>query len=159
MSDANSTCIVLPVLTVQNSFSEVIKEVQVGFTPYDRFWVSCYKASEPSVHTKIRAELDDRDRNLVLLKSEEDGVDIKRESSGVSHRIESEPLNIHLDLIFITSRAIRSRADRSVYHPQRSLRLCRNIQTRTAQIRHRYVTAALSLLGFTHLVATKNYCV
>ncbi|KAF5329606.1 hypothetical protein D9619_009407 [Psilocybe cf. subviscida] len=82
MSDANSTCIVLPVLTVQNSFSEVIKEVQDGFTPYDRFWVSCYKASEPSVHTKIRAELDDRDRNLVLLKSEEDGVDIKRESSG-----------------------------------------------------------------------------
>lgn len=98
MSDANSNCIILPVVTIQNSFSEVIKEVQDGMVPYDKFWVSCYKASEPSVHTKIRAELDDRDRNLVLLKSEEDGVDIKRESSGVSHLVNLEPLNLHRDL-------------------------------------------------------------
>lgn len=103
MSDANSSSIILPAVTIQNSFSEVIKEVRDGMTPYDKFWVSCYKASEPSVHTKILAELDDRDRDLVLLKSEEDGVDMKRELSGVSHLI-------YLDLLTL----IRISLDRYV---------------------------------------------
>jgi len=64
----------LPVVTIQPTFPEVIREVLDGIIPSDKFWVSCYKTSEPSVHTRIHAELDDIDRNLVNLSPVEGEV-------------------------------------------------------------------------------------
>ena len=51
----------LPVVTIQNTFPEVIKEVLDGIIPSDKFWVSCYNAAEPSVYAKVQVELDEID--------------------------------------------------------------------------------------------------
>lgn len=59
----------VPVVTVQPSIGVVLQEVLDGIVPSDKFWVSCYKASETSVHSKITAELDEVDRDLVNLSS------------------------------------------------------------------------------------------
>ena len=45
--------------------------------PSEDFWISCYHQNEPSVHGKVRAELDEGDRHLVLLEGR-DGVQIER---------------------------------------------------------------------------------
>ena len=52
-------------------------DVREGTVPSEDFWISCYRQSEPSVHGKVRAELDEKDRHLVLLKGR-DGVEIER---------------------------------------------------------------------------------
>lgn len=70
MSSPNT--IILPAVSIQPSFPEVIQEVQDGVIPFDKFWVSCYKNSETSIHAKVFVELDDVDRNLVLLKPVKD---------------------------------------------------------------------------------------
>lgn len=82
-----SMVLTLPVVSVQSSFAEVLQEVQDGITPSDKFWVSCYKASEPSIHAKVLAELDEHDRNLVVLKPIEGDVHVSKEASGVSQAI------------------------------------------------------------------------
>ena len=74
----------LPVVTIQNTFSEVIQEVLDGIIPSDKFWVSCYKTSEPSVHAKVHAELDEIDRNLVNLSPVEGDVEVSKSLDGVS---------------------------------------------------------------------------
>ncbi|KAH6873981.1 WD40-repeat-containing domain protein [Coprinopsis sp. MPI-PUGE-AT-0042] len=68
---ASDTAQTVPVVTVQPSISEVLQEVQDGVIPSDKFWVSCYRASETSVHSKITAELDEVDRDLVNLSSDD----------------------------------------------------------------------------------------
>ena len=74
----------LPVITIQPSFAEVIQEVQNGLVPFDKFWVSCYKNSEPSVHSKISVGLDEMDRDLVLFKTVEGDAHVTKDAAGVS---------------------------------------------------------------------------
>ena len=74
----------LPVVTIQPSFSEVIQEVLDGIIPSDKFWVSCYKTSETSVHAKVLVELDEVDRNLVNLSPVEGDVEVLKVSNNVS---------------------------------------------------------------------------
>jgi len=52
-------------------------DVREGTVPSEDFWISCYHQNEPSVHGKVRTELDEKDRHLVLLKGR-DGVQIER---------------------------------------------------------------------------------
>ena len=78
----------LPVVTIQPTFTEVIQEVLDGIIPSDKFWVSCYKTSETSVHAKVHVELDEIDRNLVNFSPVEgtsnDDVEVLKASNGVS---------------------------------------------------------------------------
>lgn len=74
----------LPVVTIQNTFPEVIQEVFDGIIPFENFWVSCYKTSETSVHAKVHAELDQIDRNLVKLSPVEGDVEVLKAPNGVS---------------------------------------------------------------------------
>lgn len=73
--DAQS--IILPVCTIQHDFqTAVISDVLDGTLPEDKFWVSCYKHGEPSVHGKVSATLDEQNRDLVLFVAC-DGVEFK----------------------------------------------------------------------------------
>ena len=74
----------LPVVTIQPTFLEVIQEVLDGIIPSDKFWVSCYKTFETSIHGKVHAELDEIDRNLVNLSPVEGDVEVIKASNGVS---------------------------------------------------------------------------
>ena len=69
--------IFLPITTVQHDFETVVTDVREGTVPSEDFWISCYHQNEPSVHGKVRAELEENDRHLVLLKGR-DGVQIER---------------------------------------------------------------------------------
>ncbi|OCH87596.1 WD40 repeat-like protein [Obba rivulosa] len=66
---------VLPICTIQHDFSAVLAEVRDGLVPEDKFWLSCYKHGQPSVHGRVIAHLDERDRDLVRLQGK-DGVEI-----------------------------------------------------------------------------------
>lgn len=68
--------ILLSIATVQHDFEAVVRDVREGTVLSEDFWISCYHQNEPSVHGKIRAELDEKDRQLVLLKGR-DGVQIE----------------------------------------------------------------------------------
>ena len=73
--DAQS--IILPISTIQHDFqTAVISDVLDGTLPEDKFWVSCYKYGEPSVHGKVSATLDEQNRDLVLFVAR-DGVEFK----------------------------------------------------------------------------------
>jgi len=74
----------LPVITIQHNYPEVIQEVQEGIIPFDKFWVSCYKKAEISIHAKVQAELDEANRDLIVLKTIEGDVEISTDQSGVS---------------------------------------------------------------------------
>ena len=73
----------LPVVTIQPTFSDIIHDVLNGIIPSDKFWISCYKSSETSVHAKVLVELDEIDRNLVHLSPIEGDVDVLKTSIGV----------------------------------------------------------------------------
>ncbi|KAJ7932784.1 WD40-repeat-containing domain protein [Mycena leptocephala] len=66
----------LPVVTVQPTFLEVIEEVRSGFVSSDTFWLSSYKSSEPSIHSKVRVTLDEVNRDVVHLEASGD-IEIK----------------------------------------------------------------------------------
>ncbi|GLB45693.1 putative WD domain, G-beta repeat [Lyophyllum shimeji] len=83
----------LPVVTIDPTFPTVIQEVHAGILPYEKFWVSCYKTSHPSVHAKIQAELDERNRDLVLLKAIEGDVAMTRGTDG-TYAVSCDPLGI-----------------------------------------------------------------
>ncbi|KAI0731153.1 WD40 repeat-like protein [Earliella scabrosa] len=72
----DAQAIVLPICTVQHDFQSVIQEIVDGLVPDDKFWVSCYKLGEPSVHGKAGASLDERNRDLVLYEGH-GGVEFK----------------------------------------------------------------------------------
>jgi hypothetical protein len=57
---------VLPIATIQPTFSEVLKDVESGLVPEDQFWLSLYKAGEESVHASVHTALDEVDRNKIL---------------------------------------------------------------------------------------------
>ncbi|KAI9064068.1 WD40 repeat-like protein [Trametes sanguinea] len=73
---------ILPICTVQHDFQVVVKDVLDGLVPEEKFWVSCYKCGEPSVHGKAVASLDDRDRNLVIYEGR-DGIQFKHHGRDV----------------------------------------------------------------------------
>lgn len=75
------TPLTLPVITIDPTFASVIQDVDSGIIPSDQFWISCYKTSQPSVHTKVHVELDEVDRNLVHLKPLDGDVKIVRSGS------------------------------------------------------------------------------
>jgi proteasomal ATPase-associated factor 1 len=79
MSTTNPNLTVLPMITIDPTFSTVIRDVQAGDIPAEKFWVSCYKTSENSQHAKIRLQLDESDRDRVIFKPEE--ADVKFESN------------------------------------------------------------------------------
>ena len=57
--------IALPITTVQVDFQQSIDDVFSGLMPEDKFWLSCYKTGEQSVHGKVHLALNERDRNLL----------------------------------------------------------------------------------------------
>ena len=67
---------ILPVITIDPTFPTVIQDVDNGIVSSETFWMSCYRASHPSVHAKIQVELDEVDRNLVRLIPREGDVNI-----------------------------------------------------------------------------------
>ena len=85
MSDSSQGPIVLPVSTIQNDFQDVIRDVLDGTVPDEKFWISCYKFGEPSVHGKAIVTLDENDRNLLTFQGQ-DGVEMK-DYGDVSHVI------------------------------------------------------------------------
>ncbi|KAF5353356.1 hypothetical protein D9756_007802 [Leucocoprinus leucothites] len=74
--------ILLPVVTVQRDFCDVVRDVDEGVVPVDKFWVSCYKSGEASVHAKVEVELDEVDRDLVRYTSKEGDVEFGSTDSG-----------------------------------------------------------------------------
>lgn len=74
--------ILLPITTIQHDFETVVTDVREGTVHSEDFWISCYRQNEPSVHGKVRAELDENDRHLVLLEGR-DGVQIERRGEQV----------------------------------------------------------------------------
>ncbi|KAJ7612085.1 WD40 repeat-like protein [Roridomyces roridus] len=66
----------LPVVTVQPTFLQVIREVRDGIVPSDTFWISCYNHPAPSIHSKVRVTLDDVNRDAVHFEPSA-GVEIK----------------------------------------------------------------------------------
>ncbi|KAL1662131.1 WD40-repeat-containing domain protein [Schizophyllum commune] len=94
MSSSSSSRVILPIVTAQPSFPDVVREVDDGIIPREQIWVSCCRRAPPdsngtptSVHAKIDVTLDARDRNLVLLKTVEGDVKLEKGTrSGVSKR-------------------------------------------------------------------------
>lgn len=74
MSDSAPGPIILPICTVQHDFRSVTQDVLDGIVPDDKFWVSCYKSEEPSVHGGATVTLDDSNRDLLLFKGR-DGIE------------------------------------------------------------------------------------
>lgn len=72
----DSQTIVLPICTIQHDFQSIIQDVHDGLVPDDRFWVSCYKAGETSVHGRAIASLDEHNRDLAHYDGQ-DGVELK----------------------------------------------------------------------------------
>ncbi|KAF8890847.1 WD40-repeat-containing domain protein [Gymnopilus junonius] len=88
-----TSALTLPVVTIQPTFTEVIYDVQEGLIPYEKLWISCYKASETSVHAKVNAELDDRDRNRVNLTPIQGEIEVSQGVSG-DYAVACRPLGI-----------------------------------------------------------------
>lgn len=88
-----SAPLTLPVVTIQHTFTEVIQEVLDGIILSDKFWVSCYKTPEPSVHAKVQAELDEIDRNLVNLSPVDGTVEVLKALNG-THTVACKSLGI-----------------------------------------------------------------
>lgn len=73
----------LPVVTIQPTFLEVIGEVRSGIVPSDTFWLSGYKPTEPSIHSKVRVTLDEVNRDVIHLEPS-GGFEIKDVGRDVS---------------------------------------------------------------------------
>ncbi|KIJ98347.1 hypothetical protein K443DRAFT_680870 [Laccaria amethystina LaAM-08-1] len=93
MSSSNS--LTLPVITVQHTYPDVIHEVKQGIIPSEKFWVSCYKIGEQSFHGKVYVELDEVNRDLVVLKPEEEGLEVQAEGK-CAYKISCKSLGIAL---------------------------------------------------------------
>ena len=74
----------LPIVTIQPTFHTVISEVDSGIIPFDNFWVSCYKESLPSVHTKINVKVNEIRRDVVDLEVDDPRVQIQAQTNTVS---------------------------------------------------------------------------
>ena len=56
---------VLPIATIQVDFESLVDDVFNGLVPEEKFWLSCYKTGEQSLHGKIHIALNEQDRNVV----------------------------------------------------------------------------------------------
>ena len=74
---AASDISILPIATIQHDFPTVLSEIYSGVIPSESVWLSCYKHGETSVHGKIEAALDDRDRERVAFSISDD-VELER---------------------------------------------------------------------------------
>ncbi|KAK7038669.1 hypothetical protein VNI00_010553 [Paramarasmius palmivorus] len=59
--------ILIPITTIQPTFTNVIKEVYDGLIPSENIWVSQYHGTE-STHARIRVSLDEEDRQKVVFE-------------------------------------------------------------------------------------------
>ncbi|KAK0210122.1 WD40-repeat-containing domain protein [Desarmillaria ectypa] len=73
----SKSLVILPIATIQPTFSEVIADVHSGVIPSEDIWMSCYKKASPSVHGKVSVVLDDIDRDLVQFYTTEGDVRIE----------------------------------------------------------------------------------
>ena len=105
---SSSSRVILPIVTAQPSFPDVVREVDDGIIPSEQIWVSCHRRAPPdsngtvnnsngaannkptSVHAKIDVTLDARDRNLVLLNTVEGDVKLEKGPNGVSITTQAE---------------------------------------------------------------------
>ncbi|KAI0703818.1 WD40-repeat-containing domain protein [Cytidiella melzeri] len=70
------TPLILPICSVQPDFQSSVRDVNDGFVPEEKFWVSFYKTGEDSVHGEVHVSLNDRDRNLVVFNGRK-GISFK----------------------------------------------------------------------------------
>lgn len=61
----SESVIALPIATVQPDFEAIVHDVFSGLVPEEKFWLSCYKTGEESVHGKVHLALNESDRNLL----------------------------------------------------------------------------------------------
>ncbi|KAH0586417.1 Proteasomal ATPase-associated factor 1 [Termitomyces sp. J132] len=86
--------ITLPVVTIDPTYPTVIQDVFSGVVPSETFWISCYKASHPSVHAKIRAELHAKDRDRVVTSVIEGDLMLNQADDG-KYVVSCESLGMH----------------------------------------------------------------
>ncbi|KAI4520530.1 WD40 repeat-like protein [Schizophyllum commune Loenen D] len=109
---SSSSRVILPIVTAQPSFPEVVREVDDGMIPSEQIWVSCYRRAPPdsngtvnnsngaannkptSVHAKIDVTLDARDRNLVLFNTLEGDVRLEKDTRSGAYVAGCPSLNI-----------------------------------------------------------------
>lgn len=89
-SASSSQSTVLPTITIQHTFTEVLNDVHSGKVPSEKFWVSIYKQGQESVHARILAELDEADRDLVVLQS----PDVSFEGRGREFSVSCEKMGL-----------------------------------------------------------------
>ncbi|RPD64431.1 WD40 repeat-like protein [Lentinus tigrinus ALCF2SS1-7] len=104
-----SSAIVLPICTVQHDFGSVVQDVLDGTVPDDKFWVSCYKLEETSVHGKVTVTLDEHDRNKVLFEGH-DGVAFKDDGKN-AYSVSCPPLDIPDTRLVVASTSFPNAAD------------------------------------------------
>ncbi|KDQ52262.1 hypothetical protein JAAARDRAFT_40382 [Jaapia argillacea MUCL 33604] len=73
--------VLLPIATIQPSFSSVIDDVHEGLIPAEDFWISCYKFGDTSVHGKVKVSASEGNRSEVRLDAR-DGVEIEKLGGG-----------------------------------------------------------------------------
>ena len=60
----------LPIVTVQHDFETVLADVKDGTVEQDKFWISCYKEGEQSVHASVQVTQSRPGQTLSLLPNE-----------------------------------------------------------------------------------------
>ncbi|PFH45833.1 hypothetical protein AMATHDRAFT_71058 [Amanita thiersii Skay4041] len=58
---------ILPIVNIQPSLPTVVYDVSEGLVPEEEVWISCYRAGHDSVHARLQAMLDQKNRSLVRL--------------------------------------------------------------------------------------------
>jgi hypothetical protein len=80
-SSSSRSSQVLPAISIQPTYREVVADVFDGAIPFEDIWISCYKTGELSIHAKANIVLDEKDRNAVRYNVK-DG-DVVVESEGI----------------------------------------------------------------------------
>ncbi|KAL1744274.1 WD40-repeat-containing domain protein [Schizophyllum fasciatum] len=102
---SSSSRVILPIVTAQPSFPDVVREVDEGIIPSEQIWVSCYRRALPdsnganinrptSVHAKIDVALDARDRNLVRFGVVEGDVRLEKDAARGAYTVACPTLDI-----------------------------------------------------------------
>ncbi|THH11252.1 hypothetical protein EW146_g8110 [Bondarzewia mesenterica] len=106
---------ILAKTTVQHDFPTVLSEIYTGLVPSERIWLSCYKLDEPSVHGRVAAALNERDRTRVVLRGE-DGVQLERVSD-TKYTASCDALGISHTEIVVPSETYADPAHADYRHP------------------------------------------
>ncbi|RDB18148.1 Proteasomal ATPase-associated factor 1 [Hypsizygus marmoreus] len=113
-----SSSLMLPVITIDPTFPSVIQDVQNGILPSEKFWLSCYKTSQPSVHAKVIAELDEVNRDLVRLMDPMGDVEITQDREG-NYKVSCRSLAIPPTRIELPIQQYLDPERSHIQHPQR----------------------------------------